>query len=281
MIHKLLLLLAALATSLALAQTPAPASVAPQVPKPVAKPAPSKPATKPFLTVNGVAISQSAADAYLAELKARGAPDGPELQNAVREEMIRRGLLISEAKKLGLDKQPETRRQIETATQLILMRAAATDYLQKHPVTDAELQAIYRFTIDKLGKTEYKLRYIQRKTEDEAKETIAKLKDGKKFDKLVKDSTDENTRDGGGYLGWKLPSILPAAIGQALAPLKKGEHTATPIKGEAGWLVFYVEEQRPYTPPTLETLKAQLLPAAQQQKAAQYLSSLRERASVK
>jgi peptidyl-prolyl cis-trans isomerase C len=274
MTPKLLPLLLALAAPLALAQTPAP-SAAP------AKPAPAKSSAKPYLTVNGLPLPQSAADAFLDELKARGLPDGPERQNAVREEMIRRGLLISEAKKLGLDKQPEYKRQIEIATQLLLMRAAVAAHLQKNPVTDAELQALYRLTLAKLGKTEYKLRHIQRKTEDDAKETIAKLKDGKKFDKLLKDSTDDNTRDGGGHLGWKLPAALPAAIGQALDPLKKGDYTPTPIKSDAGWHVFYVEDQRPYSPPTLQALKAQLLPAAQQQKTAQYLARLREQASIK
>jgi peptidyl-prolyl cis-trans isomerase C len=195
--------------------------------------------------------------------------------------MIRRGLLISEAKKLGLDKQPDHKHQIEIATQRLLMRAAIAAHLQKNPVTDAERQHLYQLTVAKLGKTEYKLRHIQRATEDDAKNTLAKLKDGKKFDKLVKDSTDDNTRDGGGHLGWKLPATLPAAIGQALEPLKKGDHIATPIKSDAGWHIFYVEDQRPYSPPTLESLKAQLTLAIQQQKTGQYLARLREQANVK
>jgi peptidyl-prolyl cis-trans isomerase C len=276
-----LLLLAVLAAPLAHGQTPAPQSAAPQPAAAPAKPPAAKPSTKPYLTVNNVAISQPIADAFLAELKARGAPDSPELQNAVREEMIRRALLMSEAKKLGLDKQPDFKRQIEVTNQLLLMRVAVADHLQKNPVTDAELQALYRLTIDQLGKTEYKLRHIQRKTEAEAKETIAKLQDGKKFDKLVKDSTDENTVDGGGHLGWKLPSTLPPGVGQALAPLKKGGFTTTPVQTDTGWHVFLVEDQRPYAPPPLASLKAQLLAAVQQQKTAQYLAGLRAQATVK
>jgi len=52
---------------------------------------------------------------------------------------------------------------------------------------------------------------FQRKTEAEAKDTLAKLQDGKKFDKPAKDSTNENTVDGGGRLGWKHPASLPPA----------------------------------------------------------------------
>ena len=60
-----------------------------------------------FVTVNGVAVSQTMADVFMAEQKAKGAPDTPELKNAVREELIRRELLIQEAKKAGIDKRAD------------------------------------------------------------------------------------------------------------------------------------------------------------------------------
>ena len=49
-------------------------------------------ADKTFVKVNGASISQNIADAFIAEQKAKGAPDSPELRNAVREELIRRGI---------------------------------------------------------------------------------------------------------------------------------------------------------------------------------------------
>ena len=56
-------------------------------------------AGKAFVTVNGTAVSQSIADVFISEQKAKGAPDSAELKNAVREELIRRELLVQEAKK--------------------------------------------------------------------------------------------------------------------------------------------------------------------------------------
>ena len=73
-----------------------------------------------FVTVNGVAISQSLADAFIAEQNAKGAQDTPELKNAVREELIRRELLVQEAKKAGLDKKPEVAAQADAARALPL-----------------------------------------------------------------------------------------------------------------------------------------------------------------
>ena len=45
---------------------------------------------KAFATVNGQPISQTVYNAFVAEQKAQGAPDSPELQNAVKEELVRR-----------------------------------------------------------------------------------------------------------------------------------------------------------------------------------------------
>ena len=64
-------------------------------------------AGKAFVTVNGTAVSQSIADVFISEQKAKGAPDAAELKNAVREELIRRELLVQEAKKAGMDKKPD------------------------------------------------------------------------------------------------------------------------------------------------------------------------------
>ena len=57
-------------------------------------------------TVNGQAISQNIYNVFIAQQKAQGTPDSPELQNAVKEELIRREILVQEAKKKGLDKSP-------------------------------------------------------------------------------------------------------------------------------------------------------------------------------
>jgi hypothetical protein len=110
---------------------PAPPSAAPAKPTAAApKPAAPKAAPpKPYLTINNIPIPQSTADTFLATLKSRGAPETDELRNAVREEMIRRGLLLAEAKKHALDKTPDYQQRLQDATQTLLMQAAVAKYL--------------------------------------------------------------------------------------------------------------------------------------------------------
>jgi peptidyl-prolyl cis-trans isomerase C len=100
-----------------------------------AKPA----ATGTVATVNGVAIPQSIANAFVAEQKAQGAPDSPELKKAVREELIRRELLVQEAKKLGLDKNPDVAAQADLARQAIFIRAFVQDFVKKHPLRNMRI----------------------------------------------------------------------------------------------------------------------------------------------
>jgi hypothetical protein len=134
-----------------------------------------------FATVNGQPIPQNTYDAFVAEQKAQGAPDSPELKNAVKEELVRRELLAQEAKKKGLDKKPEVQGQIELAKQAVLIRAFLADYVRANPITEERLKKDYEGIKAGLGNTEYKARHILVATEDEAKAIIAKLDKGEKF----------------------------------------------------------------------------------------------------
>jgi peptidyl-prolyl cis-trans isomerase C len=55
------------------------------------------------------------------------------LQNAVKEELVRREILAQEAKKKGLDKSANIQGQIELAKQAVLIRAYLSDYVKAHP----------------------------------------------------------------------------------------------------------------------------------------------------
>ncbi|MDR1424134.1 MAG: peptidyl-prolyl cis-trans isomerase [Azoarcus sp.] len=258
------------------AQAQAPAASAPQS-SPAAKPA----STKPFLTVNGYAVPQSMADGLVAELKARGAEENDELKRAVREEMIRRGALLSEAKKQGVDKAPGFKQQVQDATQMLLMRNVVANYLNANPPTDAELRAAYDALLVQLGNSEYKLRGLRLKNEADAGKVIASLKDGKKFDKLVKEYAEEADKDKKGDMGWNAPAALPAAVASAIRSLKKGEYTQSPVQLDTGWHVFLVEELRPLTPPSFEQARPQLAQGVVQMKVAQYIETLRTKAEIK
>jgi peptidyl-prolyl cis-trans isomerase C len=236
--------------------------------------------SKTFITVNGQPIPQSTYDAFISEQKAQGAQDGPELQNAVKEELIRRQLLAQEAKNRGLDKKDTVPGQIELAKQAVLIRAYLTDYMRSKPITDESLKAEYESLKASIGGTEYKVRHILVEKEDEAKAIIAKLDKGEKISELAKQSKDPGSRDNGGDLGWNSPAAYVKPFGEALGLLKKGEYTKTPVKTDFGYHIIQLEDSRPSNPPPFEQIKQQLQQRASQQQIEQLVKDLRAKAKV-
>ncbi len=242
--------------------------------------APAMAAGKAFVTVNGVAIPQNLADTFIAEQKAQGAPDSPELKNAVREELIRRELLIQEAKKAGIDKRADIAAQADAARQAIFIRAFVQDYLKKNPINDAQLKADYDKIKAQLGDTEYKARHILVQNEGDAKSIVDNLKKGAKFEELAKQSIDPGSKDNGGELGWASAGNFVKPFADALAALAKGKFTETPVKTDYGYHVILLEDSRPLSAPSFEEVKPRLQQQAQQQLIGKLVDGLRAKAKV-
>ena len=233
-----------------------------------------------FATVNGQAIPQSVYDAFVAEQKAQGAPDSAELQNAVKEELVRREILAQEAKKKGMDKNPNIQGQIELAKQAVLIRAYLSDYVKANPISEAQLKAEYDVIKNNLGSTEYKSRHVLVEKEEEAKAIIAKLDKGEKFSELAKQSKDPGSKDKGGELGWSSPAAYVKPFGEALTKLKKGEYTKAPVQSDFGYHVIQLDDSRPSNPPPFDQVKPQLQQRASQQQIETLVKELRGKAKV-
>jgi len=237
-------------------------------------------ADKAFVKVNGASVSQNLADAFIAEQKAKGAPESAELRNAVREELIRRELLLQEAKKAGLDKKPDIAAQAEAAKQAILIRSYVQEYVKKNPIKDEQLKAEYEKIKAQVGSTEYKASHILVKEEDEAKAVIENLKKGAKFNELAKQSIDPGSKESGGDLGWAAPSNYVKPFSDAMTSLTKGKYTETPVKSEFGYHIIMLEDTRPTTFPSFDEVKPRLQQQAQTQQITKMVDGLRAKAKV-
>jgi peptidyl-prolyl cis-trans isomerase C len=238
-------------------------------------------ADKIFVKVNGASISQSLADAFIAEQKAKGAPDSPELRNAVREELIRRELLVQQARTAGLIKKPDVVAQAEAAKQAVFIRSYVQQYVEKNPIKDDQLQAEYQKIKAQVGSTEYKTRHILVKEEPKARAIIGELqKDASKFAELAKQSVDPGSKDNGGDLGWAVPSNYVKPFADALTALGRGKFTENPVQSQFGYHVILLEDTRPANFPSFEEIKPRLLQQAQAQQVARMVDDLRAKAKI-
>ena len=262
------------------AQTPAPQ--APAAPKAAPKADASKAAPKADAAPAGKQLfPPQQYDFMLKERLAQGAQDTPELRQAVREELNTRELLAREARKQGIDKTADMKAQMDLAAQTVLVRAYVSDWLQKNPIPEAELHKEYDQIKSQIGDKEYKVRHILVDKEDEAKEIIAELQKGAKFEDLAKArSKDPGSKDKGGDLDWNAPTNFVKPFGDAMKSTPKGKFTAQPVQTQFGWHVIEVDDVRDAKVPTFDEVKPQLAQRMQAQWLDKYFKGLRAKNGV-
>ena len=214
-------------------------------------------------------------DFMLKQRTSQGQADTPELRNAVRDELNTRELLVREAKKKGLDKDPNMKAEMDLTSQTVLVRAYMADYLKAHPVPDDVLHKEYDAIRGQMGDKEYKVRHILVEKEDEAKDIIASLQKGEKFEKLAERSKDTGSKANGGDLDWNAPSNFVKPFADAMVGLQKGKFTTTPVQTQFGWHVIELDDVRDAKVPNFDEVKPQLQQRLQSQVVDAYLKDLR------
>ncbi len=245
------------------------------------KPAAPTKAAAPAASTGGKDIFPKAYyDFLLKERSAQGQPDTPEARNALREQLNTRELLAREAKKKGLDKMPDVKTQIDLSAQTVLVNAFVSDWVKANPIPDAVLHQEYDKIKAQMGDKEYKVRHILVPTEDEAKEIIAALQKGEKFEKLAERSKDPGSKDKGGDLDWNAPGNFVKPFSDAMVKLPKGKFTTQPVQTQFGWHVIEVDDIREAKVPPFDEVKAQLTQRMQGQQLDAYVKELRAKNGV-
>ncbi len=230
--------------------------------------------------VNGKAVPTSRADAMIKQMAAQGQQDTPQLRAMVKEELINREILIQEADKLGLGTSADVKNQIEIARQSIVIRALVTDFIKKHPVSDADVKAEYEKFKAQAGDKEYHARHILVEKEEDAKAILAKLKGGEKFEELAKQSKDPGSAANGGDLDWASPASFVKPFSDAMVALQKGHVTEAPVKTQFGYHIIKLEDTRAAKVPTLEEVTPQIKESLQQKKLQEFQQDLRKKAKI-
>ena len=256
-------------TPLAQAQTPAPAAPAQAA------------ANKPLAVVDGKPIPALYGDLVKREM-AQGQPDSAQLDARVRESLINLELLSRAALDKGLDKEPNLAAALDIRRKDQLAKAYLEDYVKAHPVTDAEIQAMYDKAKTEPMQPEYQAHHILVKTEAEAKKLIAELDSKKaKFEDLAKKySKDPGSAKNGGALDWSDRRAFVPEFSDALAGLKKGEITKTPVKTQFGYHIIRLDDTRTPKLPPLDAVRGEIVKQIQQQRIRDAITAARAGAKI-
>lgn len=236
--------------------------------------------SKPLAVVNGKEIPAVYGELIKREM-AQGQPDSPQIDARVRESLINLELLSHAALDKGLDKEPRLAAALDIRRKDQLAKAYLEDYVKAHPVTDAEIQAAYDKAKAEAVEPEYRARHILVKTEAEAKKLIADLGKKAKFEDLAKKhSQDPGSAKNGGELDWANRGSYVKEFSDALAGLKKGETTKTPVKSQFGYHIIRLDDTRQPQIPPLETVRGEIVKQTQQLRVRDAITSVRAGAKV-
>ncbi len=228
-------------------------------------------------TVNGAPITESVIELYQEQMQSRR-PGAPADRNTIIEEVINLELASQSGAKAGLDKDPRMQLQIDQQRRAVVATAAIQSHLDSNPVTDEELKKLYDEQVPK--GSEYKARHILLEDEENAKKLIVELDGGADFSELAKEHSTGPSGKSGGELGWFSPKQMVAPFSEAAAKLEKGSYTKEPVKTQFGWHIIILDDVRESTPPDFEQVKPQLQSFVQKQRVQDFISSLRQGASI-
>jgi len=239
------------------------------------------PAEKPVATVNGVPITQAMFDYYAKNTAGKPPAElTPDQRAQILDNLVRGEVVAQQAVKDGLDKTGDTALLLTLSRMQILEQAGAEQFLKDKKPTDAERQAEYDAQVAGMPKIQYHARHILLSSQDAAQKVIDQLKKGAKFEDLAKKDSIDSSKDQGGDLGWFSPANMVKPFSDAVAGLKKGEITQTPVQSQYGWHVIQLLDTRETPVPPLDSVKDRVDQLIQTKKFKAYQDELMKTAKI-
>lgn len=241
----------------------------------------AKATSEPVATVNGKPISRELFEFYV---KAAAGKKPEELtaeqRSAALDNLVRGEVVAQQAEKDGLDKQPETAHALALSRLELLQQSERRKQLEGKTPTEQELRAEYEAQVAALPGQEYRARHILVATEDFAKRLIERLAQGADFANLARRESMDASKEQGGDLGWFTPDRMVKPFADAVAGLKKGESTRTPVQTQYGWHIIRLEDTRDVAAPPFEEVKERLGQIVMQKKFKSWSDELLKTAKV-
>ena len=171
----------------------------------------------------------------------------------VLDKVIDKQLLLQEARRIGLDHEPE----IETALERQRAALASQKFFQDKIATqlviteEAHLEAHRRMGL------RFQARHILVDSNEAAQKAYDRVQAGEDFGKVAIEVSQADTAGKGGYMGIVSWGRLDPDLEDKLWSLNLGE-VSEPFKTREGWNLLYVTDKRPAPTPPLEKATPQI-----------------------
>jgi peptidyl-prolyl cis-trans isomerase C len=233
-------------------------------------------------TVNGTSISRNLYNFYIKGISQGKDPSSltQQQKDEALDNLVRAELVVQQAQKDGIDKDPQTLDLIELSRMNAVQQSFSEHFVKENKPTDAEIKQEYDTQIAQMPHTEFHVEHILVSDADAANRIIAQLAKGAKFEDLAKKESTDSSKNQGGDLGWQQPERMVKPFADAMTSLKPGEYTHVPVKTEYGWHVIKLLETRPLTPPTFDAVKDRVAQIVLGKKFKAYVDGLLAKAQI-
>jgi len=178
--------------------------------------------------------------------------EGPEGRKILLDVLIKNKVLVAEAERVKLDKDPEVVRDLADARTRILASTYFERYIAANlGVPEDEVARYYDAHKEEFREPpRIKLRHILVETPDQAQAVLKRLQAGEDFAKVATEvSQDEYTKSQGGLIGEVTDEYMPFQVGNSAdyknvvfsLPAKTPSES---VKSDRGYHIFYVDEKK-------------------------------------
>ena len=209
----------------------------------------------------------------------------PQGRKEMLDTMVIRELILQQASKDGLDKSPEITQKLADLRKRLIVEA----FLKKRVETDVkvgddDLKKFYEQNKEKFRTGEQvRASHILVKTEKEAKDILAQIKAGGKFEDLAKKHSVDASASHGGDLGWFGKGSMVPAFEKAVSALKEGQ-VSDVVKSDFGYHIIKLTGKRPAGirpfEDVKEQIKAAIMPSKQQEEFQKIKDELKKSAKI-
>lgn len=228
--------------------------------------------------VNGTEIRQSDVNAFIETLgaRAKGVP-AEMLQPMIVQQLVDMQVIDEKLAEKNLASDPEVMQILDRARKDIMRNvfirreaeARITDDMmqKKHAEMKAEGKQVHA-------------RHILVKDEATAKDIIAKIEKGEKFEDLAKAHSLDGTKDKGGDLGFFSKGQMVPEFADAAFALKDKEVTKAPVKTQFGYHVIETLERKDAEIPAFDAMKDDLRNMMMQEEGNKVIEDLKAKAKI-
>jgi peptidyl-prolyl cis-trans isomerase C len=211
--------------------------------------------------------------------------EGIEITDDMEKNIVKRlidlELIYQQAKKEGLTSQTEFLSKSELAFKELIYTTYLQNFIKKNKITKKEIKKSYETLLSNFNKNDYKASHILVNTKEKAKSIIKSLKKGGDFKELAKlNSTDKESKNNGGDLGWFGADDMVESFSNAIKEMTVSEVTDYPVQSQFGWHIIQLNEIKPSLAPSLDEKIDDIKIMLQKSKLKKYLDDLRLTADI-